>query len=417
MWALIPGGKAVAAEKELTILVWSHFIPDVDKVLKKHAEEFGKLKGVKVRVDTIDLAQFAAKKAAEAQAKSGHDIIQNYGADAFVYKDLLAPVDDVVKDLSGKYGGHIGLAAETCQVEGKWKAVPWYYYPYPLCARIDLIEEIGEKPPDTWDDFLRIAKKLKAKGKPAGIQLGHSRDGNAVLLALLWSYGASVTAADGQTVTINSPETAKAMAYVKELFKDGMSPDVVSWDDGANNRAFLAGTCSMTFNSPSIYKAAVSKKIKVAETGKPMADALDYFVPPKGPKGRFAFADALSLGVWNFSKNQELAKEFIKFHFEKAQFDQFLEVAVGYNVPFFETYRKHSVFTSDPKIRFIGEIGRYEHTLGYPGPVNAPAQVVWDLYVINNMFAYAATGKKSIQEAIEWGEKEIKDIYAGKKKK
>jgi spermidine/putrescine-binding protein len=66
-----------AAEKELTIMVWSHFIPDVDKELKAHAEEFAKKKGVKVRIDTIDLKQFVVKKAAEAQSKSGHDIIQN----------------------------------------------------------------------------------------------------------------------------------------------------------------------------------------------------------------------------------------------------------------------------------------------------------------------------------------------------
>ena len=41
-------GTSMAESKELTVLVWSHFITDVDKVLKKHAEEFGKQKGVKV---------------------------------------------------------------------------------------------------------------------------------------------------------------------------------------------------------------------------------------------------------------------------------------------------------------------------------------------------------------------------------
>ncbi len=72
---------AAAQKAEISVLVWSHFIPDVDKVLKKHAEEFGAARGVTVRIDTIDLKQFASKKAAEAQAKSGHDIIMNYGAD------------------------------------------------------------------------------------------------------------------------------------------------------------------------------------------------------------------------------------------------------------------------------------------------------------------------------------------------
>jgi multiple sugar transport system substrate-binding protein len=281
-----------------------------------------------------------------------------------------------------------------------------------LAIRTDLIAQVGETPPDSWEDVLRIATKLKKIGKPVGIQLGHSRDGNAALRALLWSYGASITAADGKTVVINSPETQKVMEFVTALYKEGMDPEVISWDDGANNRAFLAGVCSMTFNSPSIYKAALSKNIMVAETGKPLADVIDYILPPKGPQGRFAFADSLTLGIWEFSQNKALAKEFLKYHFQKSQFGKFLEVAVGYNVPFLTTYRQHPVFTSDKKIRYIGEIGQYEHTIGYPGPVTASSQVVWDLYVIGNMFSYAATERKSIPEAIAWAEKEIKDIYA-----
>ena len=41
-----PPNSAVAQNQEPKVLVWSHFIPDVDKVLKKHAEDFGKLKGI-----------------------------------------------------------------------------------------------------------------------------------------------------------------------------------------------------------------------------------------------------------------------------------------------------------------------------------------------------------------------------------
>ena len=113
-----------------------------------------------------------------------------------------------------------------------------------------------------------------------------------------------------------------------------------------------------------------------------------------------AFADSLTLGIWEFSENKELAKDFLKYHFEKSQFDQFLDVAVGYNVPFLMAYRNHPVFTSDPKIRFIGEIGQFEHPIGYPGPITANSQVVWDLYIIGNMFSYAATGQKSIPDSI-----------------
>lgn len=409
------GAPAQAAERELTIMVWSHFIPDVDKEFRVHAEEFGKLKGIKVRIDTVDLKQFVAKKAAEAQAQSGHDIIQNYGADAMVYDPLLLDVSDLVTDLGKQHGGWIPLAEEICKVGRAWKSVPWYYYPYPLVIRTDLIKKIGETPPDSWEDVLRVGKKLKAIDKPVGIQLGHSRDGNAAMLALMWGYGASITSKDGQTITLNSPETRKAIDFMIRLYKDAMPDDVVSWDDAANNRAFLAGSISMTFNSPSIYKTAMSKEIKVEETGEPLDKAMDHILPPKGPVGRFAFADALSLGIWKFSKNADLAKEFLKFHFQAKQFNAFLDVAVGYNTPFLKNYRKHAVFTSDPRVNYVGKIAEFEHTLGYPGPVTAQAQQIWDLYIINDMFAFAVTGKKTPDEAIKWAEGEIKSIYEGRK--
>jgi len=405
-----------AAERELTIMVWSHFIPDVDKEFRAHAEEFAKQKGVKVRIDTIDLKQFVAKKAAEAQARSGHDIIQNYGADTMVYENLLMDLNPLVDEVGKQYGGWIRLAEEVCKVENAWKAVPWYYYPYPLVVRTDLLKKAGENPPDSWDDVLRIGKKMKDMGKPVGIQLGPSRDGNAAMLALMWSYGAAITAKDGKTITLNSPQTMKAIEYMMRLFKDALPNDVVSWDDAANNRAFLANAISMTFNSPSIYKTAIGRSIKVEETGQPLAEAIDHVLPPKGPMGRFAFADTLSLGIWKFSKNADLAQEFLRFHFQEKQFNKFLEVAVGYNTPFLQKYRNHPVFTSDPRVNYVSKIAEFEHTLGYPGPVTAEAQQIWDLYIINNMFAYAVTGQKSPQDAVKWAEEEIKAIFEGRKK-
>ncbi len=37
-----------------------------------------------------------------------------------------------------------------------------------LALRTDLIAELGENLPDTWEDVHRIGKKLKAKGHPPG---------------------------------------------------------------------------------------------------------------------------------------------------------------------------------------------------------------------------------------------------------
>src|SRR5467141_4308382 len=66
---------AFAQKRELTFFSWNHFVPASDDELRKQAEAFGKLANCTVRVDTIAHLQLPAKRAAEAQSQSGHDLI------------------------------------------------------------------------------------------------------------------------------------------------------------------------------------------------------------------------------------------------------------------------------------------------------------------------------------------------------
>src|SRR5919197_2082628 len=74
-WLASGRAPAVAQKRELTFLSWNHFVPASDDELRKQAEAFGKQAGVTVRVDTIAHLQLPAKRAAEVQAQSGHDLV------------------------------------------------------------------------------------------------------------------------------------------------------------------------------------------------------------------------------------------------------------------------------------------------------------------------------------------------------
>ena len=63
--------------------------------------------------------------------------------------------------------------------------------------RKSLWDEIGMKP-DTWDNVRIGGAKLKAKGHPVGISLGHSNDPNTTWRGLLWSYGGCRSGRDRQ---------------------------------------------------------------------------------------------------------------------------------------------------------------------------------------------------------------------------
>ena len=116
-----------------------------------------------------------------------------------------------------------------------------------------------------------------------------------------------------------------------------------------------------------------------------------------------------------FSKNQDLAKEFLKYHFDPKQQNDFITQSLGYNQPLLKRYVSNPVWQSNPKFSFAMHVSDIVHTIGYPGQPTGYSQTVFDLYVIPDMFAQVVTGRSTPKEAIAWAKKELTEIYAGHK--
>ena len=125
-----------------------------------------------------------------------------------------------------------------------------------MTYRKSAMEKAGFKEfPKDFPGFLAMCKALKANNTPAGFALGHaSGDANGWLHWMLWGHGAYTVDKDDKVI-INSPETVKALEYCKAL-SDTFIPGTASWNDGSNNKAFLAGELYCTANGISIYVAA-----------------------------------------------------------------------------------------------------------------------------------------------------------------
>src|SRR6059036_892009 len=104
---------ARAQKREVNFLSINHFVPASDEELRRQAELFGKQAGVTVRVDTIAGLQLPAKRAAEAQAQSGHDLVFVADADPFLFESQLVDLADVIDDLGKRYGGWYAFAEEA----------------------------------------------------------------------------------------------------------------------------------------------------------------------------------------------------------------------------------------------------------------------------------------------------------------
>src|SRR5688572_9922728 len=146
---------AYAQKRELTFLSWNHFVPASDEELREQAEAFGKQAYATVRVDTIAHLQLPAKRAAEAQAQSGHDMLLTGGADPFLYENQLADTADVIEELGKKYGGWYPFAKEGSQTGSGWRAVPWFWISFPATYNMAHFKQAGLQTPKTWDELLK----------------------------------------------------------------------------------------------------------------------------------------------------------------------------------------------------------------------------------------------------------------------
>jgi multiple sugar transport system substrate-binding protein len=399
-----------AQERDLKLLTWSHFVPSSDDELQRQLEEFGKQAGVKVRMDRVAHLQLPAILASEVQGQKGHDITIAGGGNPHLYAKHLVTLDDLREKIGRQAGGwtnnEVGQGPD-----GHYYAIPWYFISFPIAIRTDLVAEVGETLPDTWEDVHRIGKKLKAKGHPIGIQLAHSADSNHILRGIIWSWGGKLVEADSETVAINSKETVEAYKFVKTLYEDCMEQEVLAWDDRNNNVCLNSGKCSMILNPISAYNSARKDNALLPGTERPIHQVINHIMPPAGPAGRHMSAAHNAVGIWKFSEMQEVAKEFLDFHFQKEQQDKFLTASQGYNQPLLQTFSMHPIYASNPKFYFAPYISWYTHADGWPGAPTAATQAVWDQFIIPDTAAAHATGKMSAEEAVEKAEAQMKRLY------
>ena len=400
----------MAQERELKLLTWSHFVPTSDAELKRQLEEFGALAGVNVRMDRVAHLQLPAIMASEVQGQKGHDLTIAGDANPHLYSKHLVNLDDLHDKISRRGGGYANTVLGKGR-DGHYRALPWYFITGPLALRTDLIAEIGENLPDTWEDVYRIGKKLKAKGYPLGFPLSHGGDSNGTVRAIIWSWGGKLVEDDSKTVAFNSKETVEALKFIKALYQDCMEEEILAWDDRNNNVCLNSGRCSMILNPISAYNSARRDNAMIPGTERPIHTVINHILPPKGPAGRHSPAAHVAIGIWKWSAVQELAKEFLEWHFQPQQQEKFLTASQGYNQPFLKAFSMHPIYASNPKYYFAPYIANYIHAVGWPGVPTAAAQAVADQFIMPDAAATHATGRMTAEQAVKKAEMQIKRIY------
>lgn len=410
-WAQASPWKPEKGAK-LQLLRWKRFIQSEEDAFMALVAAFTKATGVEVTVLNESLDDVQPKASVAANTGQGPDLFWGLYSLPHLFPDKCVDVSDVANYLGKKYGGWVESAEIYGKSKGKWIDIPVAYNGNVINFRQSMIEKAGfkEVPKDT-AGFLELMKALKAKSTPGGFALGRaSGDGNAWVHWALWSHGGNLVDKNDKVI-INSPETVKALEYVKEM-STHFATGTASWNDAFNNKAFLSGEIALTNNGVSIYAAAKAGAAKGDAKMKEVMDDMNHALWPVGPVGKpTEFHIAYPLMIMKYSKAQQAAKAFMAFTMEAENYNKWLEGAVAYLTHPLNAYDANPVWTSDPKLSLVRDVAKRTLTAGGLGSVGEKAAAALADFVILDMFASVCTERASIKDAIAVAERQAKRIY------
>jgi multiple sugar transport system substrate-binding protein len=407
--------RALAQQKTLKILQWSHFVPAYDTWFNgTFTKEWGQKNNTNVVVDNINLVDISTRAASEVSAQKGHDLFMFLSPPA-AYEKSTIDMSQVYQDVEKKHGKKIDLAHKSTYNPStkRYFAFSDAYTPDPGNWHKDLWTDAGyPNGPDTYDDLRAGAKKIRDKsGHPCGLGLAQELDTSMAMRAILWSFGGAEQDEAGN-VTINSKNTIEALKFMKALFQESETPEVFTWTPPSNNQAMLAGRVSYVANAISITRQAEREHLPI--------DSKIMISPAlKGPVRRIAAEHVMNCyTIWQFAENKDGAQQFLIDYMD--HFHEGFEAGQFYNFPCFPSLvpNLQKEISNDPranptdKYKVLGNVLDWATNVGYPGYATAAIDEAFKTWVIPTMFAKVARGDETPEDAVKTAEAEYKRIFA-----
>jgi multiple sugar transport system substrate-binding protein len=407
--------RALAQQKTLKIIQWSHFIPGYDKWFDNtFTKEWGAKHDTNVVVDHITTAEINARAAAEVSARKGHDLFMFVSPPA-AYEQQVIDHAEIYAEVQNKHGRPIDLAVKSTfnPKTKKYFSFSDAYVPDPGNYRKDLWSQVGfPNGPDSFADLLAGGKRIRQQfGNPVGLGLSQETDTNMALRALLWSFGGAEQDESGR-VTLYSKNTIDAVKFMRDLYQQCETPEVFSWDVSSNNRGILSGKLSYVQNAISVTRSAEKDNPE-------MSKQIQLTRALKGPVRRIAAEHVMECYViWNFAENKEGAKRFLVDLVDN--FSTAFNQSEFYNFPCFPLTIPdlNARLNTDPKAvphnkyNLLGGALGWTTNIGYPGYATAAMDESFNTFVLPTMFAKAARDEMTVEAAVRAADTELKRISA-----
>ena len=386
-----PFVRGAHAAGKMSIGLWDHWVPGANKAAEAAARAWADKEKVDLQIDFITSQgnKLILTAAAEAQARSGHDILVVGSWDCARYADQLAPVDDIMAPLIKQNGKASDITQYLGKIDGRWlgvPATPGAQFKGPT-SRIDLLKQhagidiqamypVGAPPKaDAWtlDAFLKAAADCHKAGYPFGIGLGTTADSVDTCGAIFQSFGAELVDAKGE-ITVKSDNVKKALEYWKQLVPY-LPPDAPSWDDASNNKMFVAGKTALIMNPPSAWAVARRDRPEIAEQ-------TWHHGMAAGPAGRYGPFTTPFWGIWNFGKNQSAAKSLLAALSQADAIEAMVKASAGYDIPPFANLTTLKVWEEEgpPKGTLYHYANPFNHQILSIAAAPAPHRIAVQIY-------------------------------------
>jgi ABC-type glycerol-3-phosphate transport system substrate-binding protein len=422
---VVSAAPMVKKGTSLRLWILKTYVEPTNKAIEASAQRWAQKHGASVTVEYFTFEDMQTKYVAAIENKSTPDVGQlETGAPArFAGMGQLVDLTAFAKEIEGQVGKPPANVAPVTVIDGKTYALPWYVMAAFWYVWRDEFEKKKVKLPSTFEEARQAAHALNRPGENF-YGMGHSwnrtSDGYGVMQSLMYSYGVGWAGKDGKYKSIKTPAMQQAMKWATDIYKEGIQPaDTLTWTGSQNNEAYIARKIAQTSNGPSITfalenavaKATDAKEKKQREELLANSLALPHLA---GPDGRRMWAIAMSMGIFKSTKDPEAAMSLIAHMLSPEETLSVMKDSYGQFAPVMDRSRDAAkdYFNKNENYRTFGKASEWFAGTGWPGPVTAAAAEVQASNVLTDAPAKVIVDKWSVDQAIDWADKKIKDIYS-----
>lgn len=417
---------APAVKKGTSLRLWilKTYVEPTNKAIEASAQRWAQKHGAAVTVEYFTFEDMQTKYVAAIENKNTPDVGQlETGAPArFAGMGQLLDLTTFARQIEGDVGKPPANVAPVTVIGGKMYAIPWYIMAAFWYVWRDVFEKNKVELPGTFEDARKAAHALNRPSENfygMGQSWNRTSDGYGVMQSLMYSHGVGWAGRDGKYRSVKTPGMQRVMKWATDIYKEGIQPaDTLSWTGSQNNENFIAKKIAQTSNGPSITFALENALAKAtdAKDRKQKEEALANHLAlphPAGPDGRRMWAIAMSFGIFKSAKDPEAAMSLVAHLLSPEETLMVMRDSYGQFAPVLDKSRAAAkdYFNKNENYRTFGRAAEWFVPTGWPGPVTAAAAEVQATNVLTDAPAKVIIDKWSVDQAIDWEDKKIKEVY------